>query len=125
MTSILRGTALLTLALAMVALPAQGAARTAPDFTLQLFTGKTLSLNELKGSAVILLFWAPGESRAIDTPPGGSVPTNIGRTRGSPLLGRDRQRRDPGARRVRPQLRGGIAGGRARGHGPLIAVPRR
>jgi cytochrome oxidase Cu insertion factor (SCO1/SenC/PrrC family) len=59
MTSILRGAALLTLTLAVVALPAQGAPKAAPDFTLQLFNGKTLSLNELKGSAVILLFWAP------------------------------------------------------------------
>lgn len=59
LTSVLRGTALLTLALAVVALPAQGAPKAAPDFTLQLFSGKALSLNDLKGSAVILLFWAP------------------------------------------------------------------
>jgi cytochrome oxidase Cu insertion factor (SCO1/SenC/PrrC family) len=29
----------------------------APAFTLELFTGKTLSLADLKGKAVILLFW--------------------------------------------------------------------
>ena len=58
-TSILRGAALVTLALAVVALPAQAASKAAPAFTLELFNGKTLSLNELKGGAVILLFWAP------------------------------------------------------------------
>jgi hypothetical protein len=29
----------------------------APAFTLDLFTGKTLSLADLKGKAVIMLFW--------------------------------------------------------------------
>ncbi len=58
-TSILRGAALLSLALAVVALPAQAASRAAPPFTLELFNGKTLSLNDLKGRGVILLFWAP------------------------------------------------------------------
>ena len=29
----------------------------APDFTLDLFTGKTLTLAQLKGTAVVLLFW--------------------------------------------------------------------
>ncbi len=30
----------------------------APAFTLELFNGKTLSLADLKGTGVILLFWA-------------------------------------------------------------------
>lgn len=29
----------------------------APAFTLDLFTGKTLTLAQLKGTAVLLLFW--------------------------------------------------------------------
>ena len=29
----------------------------APSFALELFTGKTLTLADLKGSAVVLLFW--------------------------------------------------------------------
>jgi len=58
-TSILRAAALLTLALAVVALPAQAAPKAAPAFTLQLFNGKTLALNDLKGTGVVLLFWAP------------------------------------------------------------------
>ena len=29
----------------------------APAFTLDLFTGKSLSLTDLKGKAVIMLFW--------------------------------------------------------------------
>lgn len=58
-SSLLRGAVLLTLILAVIALPAQAAPRPAPAFTLGLFNGKTLSLNDLKGSAVILLFWAP------------------------------------------------------------------
>ncbi len=29
----------------------------APVFTLDLFTGKTLTLGQLKGTAVVLLFW--------------------------------------------------------------------
>jgi hypothetical protein len=30
----------------------------APAFTLELFNGQTLRLDDLKGTAVILLFWA-------------------------------------------------------------------
>jgi peroxiredoxin len=30
----------------------------APAFTLDLFTGKTLTLAQMKGTAVLLLFWA-------------------------------------------------------------------
>ena len=42
--------------LAPVALGAPGGL--APPFTLDLFTGKTLTLADLKGTAVVLLFWA-------------------------------------------------------------------
>jgi hypothetical protein len=38
---------------------AQGAAQPAPGFTLELLDGQSLSLDDLKGSPVILLFWAP------------------------------------------------------------------
>lgn len=34
------------------------ASRPAPDFTLELFNGKSLRLADLRGTAVILLFWA-------------------------------------------------------------------
>lgn len=37
---------------------AQSAPSPAPAFSLDLFSGKTLSLADLKGTAVILLFWA-------------------------------------------------------------------
>lgn len=37
----------------------QAGGRPAPAFTLTLLDGKTLSLADLRGSAVILLFWAP------------------------------------------------------------------
>lgn len=40
---------------APVALGAPGGP--APSFTLELFTGKTLTLADLKSTAVILLFW--------------------------------------------------------------------
>ena len=60
---ILRGTAILGLAAAMAAigvgLPAQAAPKAAPSFSLELFNGQTLTLATLKGSDVILLFWAP------------------------------------------------------------------
>jgi len=48
--------------LAIVALPAASAyavPRLAPAFTARLLDGKTLSLADLKGTPVILLFWAP------------------------------------------------------------------
>ncbi len=46
---------------AVVVAPPDGTAapRPAPAFTLTLLDGKTLSLADLKGSAAILLFWAP------------------------------------------------------------------
>jgi cytochrome oxidase Cu insertion factor (SCO1/SenC/PrrC family) len=51
------------LAVALLAGPvapaAQTAPRPAPPFSLELFDGRTLSLESLKGRAVILLFWAP------------------------------------------------------------------
>lgn len=37
---------------------AQPAAPMAPDFTLQLFDGKSLSLKALRGRPVVLNFWA-------------------------------------------------------------------
>ncbi len=37
----------------------QAAPKVAPPFTLESFGGEPLSLAALKGSAVILLFWAP------------------------------------------------------------------
>lgn len=40
-------------------LPVQARGAVAPGFTLQLLDGKTLSLAEMKGSSIILLFWAP------------------------------------------------------------------
>lgn len=36
---------------------AQGGA--APPFSLGLFSGKVLKLSDLKGTAVVLLFWTP------------------------------------------------------------------
>lgn len=49
---------LLVVAVATIALPAQAAPRPAPAFTLELFNGQTLRLADLKGTAVVLLFWA-------------------------------------------------------------------
>ena len=49
---------LLVVAVAAIALPAQAAQRPAPAFTLELFNGQTLRLADLKGTAVVLLFWA-------------------------------------------------------------------
>jgi len=50
---------LLGLIAVLAVLPAQAAPRTAPAFSLELFDGRTLTLDSLRGSAVILLFWAP------------------------------------------------------------------
>jgi len=58
-TTILREAALLGLIAVLAVLPAQAAPRTAPAFSLELFDGRTLTLDSLRGSAVILLFWAP------------------------------------------------------------------
>ena len=46
---------LIGIIMAPVALGAPGGL--APPFTLELFTGKPLTLADLKGTAVILLFW--------------------------------------------------------------------
>lgn len=39
--------------------PAASAPRHAPDFNLELFGGKSFRLADARGSAVVLLFWAP------------------------------------------------------------------
>ena len=49
---------LLVVAVATIALPAQAAQRPAPAFTLELFNGQVVRLADLKGTAVVLLFWA-------------------------------------------------------------------
>jgi len=60
MSKMLVRTALWTMVLALVALPTvQAAPRPAPSFTVHLLAGKTLSLAALRGTPVILLFWAP------------------------------------------------------------------
>jgi hypothetical protein len=47
-------------AVVLVALtPALSAPRVAPDFQLELFNGTTFRLAEARGTAVVLLFWAP------------------------------------------------------------------
>jgi cytochrome oxidase Cu insertion factor (SCO1/SenC/PrrC family) len=43
----------------LLAARAQGASQPAPGFTLELLDGQSLSLADLAGSPVILLFWAP------------------------------------------------------------------
>jgi hypothetical protein len=50
--------ALLAVAVMAIAQPAQAAQRPAPAFTLELFNGQTLRLADLKGTALVLLFWA-------------------------------------------------------------------
>ncbi len=40
-------------------LPGQARGAVAPGFTLELLDGKTLSLADMKGSPIVLLFWAP------------------------------------------------------------------
>src|SRR3972149_4714343 len=55
----LRVPVLVVLAVALTLLPAQAAPRPAPPFSLELFNGKTLTLDSLRGKAGILLFWAP------------------------------------------------------------------
>jgi len=54
----LAATILLMVTLIVAPGVAQGAPSPAPAFSLNLFSGKTLSLADLKGAAVILLFWA-------------------------------------------------------------------
>lgn len=55
----LRIPVLVGLVVTLALLPAQAAPRPAPPFSLELFNGKTLTLDSLRGKAVILLFWAP------------------------------------------------------------------
>ena len=50
--------ALLAVAVMAIAQAAQAAQRPAPAFTLELFNGQAVRLADLKGTAVILLFWA-------------------------------------------------------------------
>jgi len=45
--------------LAAALAPAVAAPRAAPDFALELFSGTTFRLSDARGTAVILLFWAP------------------------------------------------------------------
>lgn len=52
------GVVVLVAALVVAPVAAQAAPAIAPAFTLDLFSGKTLSLADLKGRAVVLLFWA-------------------------------------------------------------------
>ncbi len=58
--STVRLAAVMLLGAICIAVPivAQAAPGPAPAFTLELFNGKTLSLADLKGTGVILLFWA-------------------------------------------------------------------
>ncbi|MGH2376624.1 MAG: peroxiredoxin family protein [bacterium] len=56
-TPVLRAMAILLLAVVLIAVPAVGAQTPAPAFTLELFNGQTLKLADLKGTAVVLLFW--------------------------------------------------------------------
>jgi len=53
----LRAVVILLLAVALIAVPAMAAQTAAPAFTLELFNGQTLKLADLKGTAVVLLFW--------------------------------------------------------------------
>ncbi len=59
LTVILRGAVVPLLVAALAILPGQAATRAAPPFSLPLFDGKALTLDNLTGQAVILLFWAP------------------------------------------------------------------
>jgi hypothetical protein len=46
-------------AVATALAPAVAAPGAAPDFALELFSGRTFRLADARGTAVILLFWAP------------------------------------------------------------------
>lgn len=50
---------LVALMVPVLVLPVQAAPRPAPQFELELFSGTTFRLAEARGSAVVLLFWAP------------------------------------------------------------------
>ena len=49
----------LALAVLLALAPAQAAPPRAPAFNLELFDGTTFRLADARGSAVVLLFWAP------------------------------------------------------------------
>ncbi|HET6947466.1 MAG TPA: hypothetical protein VFJ45_06600 [bacterium] len=49
----------LALAALLTLTPAQAAPPRAPVFDLELFDGTTFRLADARGSAVVLLFWAP------------------------------------------------------------------
>lgn len=50
--------AVLLAGIAVVPLTQAAPSGPAPAFTLDLFNGKTVSLADLKGTALVLLFWA-------------------------------------------------------------------
>jgi hypothetical protein len=56
-TTVLCALILVLLAVTLVVVPAQAAPRPAPAFALELFNGQTLRLVDLKGTAIIILFW--------------------------------------------------------------------
>ncbi len=57
-TAVLLATGMLLAALVVAApVAALAATGSAPAFTLELFSGQTLRLADLKGTGVILLFW--------------------------------------------------------------------
>ncbi len=55
---VLRAAAPGLLIMLLIAWPVLAAQTAAPAFTLELFSGQTLKLADLKGTAVIVLFWA-------------------------------------------------------------------
>lgn len=59
-TAAVRILVVLMVVAAVVVVPtvAQSAAAPAPAFTLELFNGQSLKLVDLKGKAVVVLFWA-------------------------------------------------------------------
>ncbi len=56
--AVLVAAAMMTVTVPVVS-AAPPASKPAPAFSLQLFNGNTLRLADLKGTAVLLLFWAP------------------------------------------------------------------
>lgn len=56
-TTVLCALILVLLAVTLIVVPAQAAPGPAPAFALELFNGQTLRLADLKGTAVIILFW--------------------------------------------------------------------
>lgn len=56
---LVRRAALAALAGLLLLAAAASAAAPAPAFTLKTFDGKTISLGDLRGKVVALIFWAP------------------------------------------------------------------